>query len=131
MQILFDIKWFKLQGFPDLVDIGDANPQHTQGMFTKHHSFFVLQKFGVTVYDIYDLNDSYLKIPDLLKLGLELIKRIEALHGIGYIHRDLKPDNFLLDKNVDVGQIKPAKASLIKYSERLDLMLRQSRINSE
>lgn len=29
-------------------------------------------------------------------IGLQIINRIESLHRVGYIHRDIKPDNFLI-----------------------------------
>lgn len=35
----------------------------------------------------------------ILKLGIQMIKRIETLHSKYLLHRDIKPDNFMLDKN--------------------------------
>lgn len=32
----------------------------------------------------------------VLMIGLQVIDRIEALHKIGYIHRDIKPDNLAI-----------------------------------
>lgn len=29
-------------------------------------------------------------------IGLQVIDRIQALHGIGYVHRDIKPDNLAI-----------------------------------
>ena len=34
-----------------------------------------------------------------LIIGLQAIDRIEALHKIGYLHRDIKPDNFTIGLN--------------------------------
>ena len=31
-----------------------------------------------------------------MMIGLQAVDRIEALHKIGYIHRDIKPDNLLI-----------------------------------
>ena len=34
---------------------------------------------------------------DVLKLGIQMIKNIEGLHTLGYVHRDIKPDNILVE----------------------------------
>jgi serine/threonine protein kinase len=32
----------------------------------------------------------------VLMIGLQTVDRLEALHSIGYIHRDIKPDNIAI-----------------------------------
>jgi serine/threonine kinase 38 len=44
----------------------------------------------------------------------ELILAIETIHNLNYIHRDLKPDNLLLDKD---GHIKLTDFGLCKHAE--------------
>jgi serine/threonine protein kinase len=38
----------------------------------------------------------------ILQIGIQMIKRVETLHGKYMLHRDIKPDNFMLDKNKTV-----------------------------
>jgi serine/threonine protein kinase len=35
----------------------------------------------------------------ILQIGIQMIKRVETLHGKYMLHRDIKPDNFMLDRN--------------------------------
>jgi serine/threonine kinase 38 len=44
----------------------------------------------------------------------ETILSIETVHNMNYIHRDLKPDNILLDKN---GHVKLTDFGLCKHAE--------------
>ena len=46
----------------------------------------------------------------------ELILSIESIHKLDCIHRDIKPDNILIDKN---GHIKLSDFGLTKISEKL------------
>ena len=57
-----------------------------------------------------------------LMIGLQAIDRIEALHKIGYLHRDIKPDNFTIGLNeksalvylIDFGLSKKIEAPMPK-----------------
>jgi serine/threonine kinase 38 len=46
----------------------------------------------------------------------EIILAVESIHKVDCIHRDIKPDNILIDKN---GHIKLSDFGLIKVSEKL------------
>jgi casein kinase 1 alpha len=47
-----------------------------------------------------DLDDLFIRsslkrfsLKTSLMIGLHVLDRLEVLHGLGYIHRDIKPDN--------------------------------------
>lgn len=44
----------------------------------------------------------------------EIISSIECVHSMNYIHRDLKPDNILIDKD---GHVKLTDFGLCKHAE--------------
>lgn len=44
----------------------------------------------------------------------ETVAAIETIHNLNYIHRDLKPDNILLDKD---GHVKLTDFGLCKHAE--------------
>ena len=53
-------------------------------------------------------------LAEVCRLGSEMLKCIQTVHGVGYIHSDIKPGNFLLRPNaecpvclVDFGLVKP------------------------
>jgi serine/threonine kinase 38 len=43
----------------------------------------------------------------------EIVSAVESVHKLNYIHRDLKPDNVLLDRN---GHIKLSDFGLCKFA---------------
>jgi serine/threonine protein kinase len=40
-----------------------------------------------------------LNLKIVMQLGIQIIQRIQSIHKVGLIHRDVKPDNFLLSSN--------------------------------
>ncbi|EGR34427.1 protein kinase domain protein [Ichthyophthirius multifiliis] len=52
----------------------------------------------------------------------EILLSIESVHKMNYIHRDLKPDNILIDKN---GHIKLTDFGLCKYMVNYQYILKQ------
>ena len=55
----------------------------------------------------YNLREVYEKLPLLsktviLSLGIQLIKEIETVHAAGYVHNDIKLDNFIVSAKGEV-----------------------------
>ena len=56
-------------------------------------------KLGKGVSTIFYKHKKNFKQIDVLKVGIQMIKNVENLHSLGYVHRDIKPDNILVDLN--------------------------------
>ena len=63
----------------------------------------------------YRLRRGPLPLDQVLKVGIEICKGLEAAHKKGVMHRDLKPGNIMLTKSgaklMDFGLAKPVQAS--------------------
>lgn len=40
-----------------------------------------------------------IRLKSIILLAIQMIKVLEHIHGCGYIHRDIKPDNFVMDNS--------------------------------
>ena len=95
-----DISDNNLKGFPKTYDWGVVERD-----FAKYFAPFCMAKFivqnrlGKTLSDIFMESRRRLRKADVLKIGVQLLKAIQRLHSIGYLHLDIKPDNILIEPN--------------------------------
>jgi len=73
----------------------------------KDYYFMVLPLLGDTLGQFKRTYNVGGKLPlnMILYFGKEMIKRLQYIHEKGFIHRDVKPDNFLFDLNTDVNNM--------------------------
>jgi serine/threonine protein kinase len=66
--------------------------------------YMVINLLGESLQDLKNKNDSFsLKLT--LQIGINIINLLKTIHNKGLIHRDVKPDNFLLGVNSKSTQI--------------------------
>ena len=73
-------------GIPNVHWIG------VEGEFT----VMIMDILGPSLRELFDFCDQKFQIDTVLKIGIDLITRMESLHEAGYLHRDIKPENFLV-----------------------------------
>ena len=70
---------------------------------TKNFRILIETLLGQSLCDIFKKYRRKLSLYDICLIAIQVLERIELVHAHGYIHKDIKPDNFLIgkkDKNV-------------------------------
>lgn len=58
-------------------------------------NYMITEFLGPTLEDIFDICGRKFSLKSTCMVWLQMIQLMKALHERGYVHRDVKPDNFL------------------------------------
>lgn len=65
----------------------------------------VMDYLGQSLEEMLNLCDRRFSLKTTVMIGLEMLKLIEFIHSKGVLHRDIKPDNFLIGRGVNSDKI--------------------------
>ena len=69
------------------------------------HNYLLMQLLGKSLDNLFSDTNRKFSIKTVSQIGYQMVQRIEYVHSKGYIHRDIKPGNFLIGKNLDCKKI--------------------------
>ena len=69
------------------------------------HNLLVEELLGKSLEDIFNSYGKPFSLKTVCVLGIEMIKRIQYIHSKFYIHRDIKPDNFMIGRGINEKKI--------------------------
>lgn len=64
---------------------------------TPKYNIMTMQLLGDSLNDMYTKHKKF-QLSTVFAIGIQIINLLEKMHQIGYIHRDIKPNNFLLGR---------------------------------
>lgn len=67
------------------------------------YDYLVMQLLGPSLEKLFNFCRRKFSLKTVLMLGMEMIDRIEYIHQMSHLHRDIKPDNFVIDSQNNCG----------------------------
>jgi len=83
-----------INGVPEIYDYYENYKLHDGS-----YNILVMELIGSSLEDLFDKCDRKFSLKTVLQIAIQLIKRIQYIHSCSFIHRDIKPDNFLFNNN--------------------------------
>lgn len=76
----------------------DNVPKLYRYMKTDDYNILVMELLGPSLEELLNIYEKKLNLYSVLNIGYYIIDGIKLFHNAGYIHRDIKPNNFLIGR---------------------------------
>ena len=63
-----------------------------------NHNYLIMELLGKSIDKLFSDCKKQFSYKTIFQIGYQMIQRIEYIHSKGYIHRDIKPGNFVIGK---------------------------------
>ena len=63
-----------------------------------NHNYLLMELLGKSLDKLFSENDKSFSYKTIFQIGYQMVERIQYVHSKGYIHRDIKPGNFVVGR---------------------------------
>lgn len=100
-RLLHEARLYKslmMKGTPDICHVYAAGT-------IDNWNYMIMDKLAFSLEQLFQTCKRIFSIKTVCKIACQAISRLETLHRQGYVHRDLKPDNFMVGYGAKFGTI--------------------------
>ncbi|QKF93832.1 serine/threonine-protein kinase [Fadolivirus algeromassiliense] len=96
---------YKIYRYLHKCDFNIGLPKIYDYLQSPYYNIMVMQLLGPNLEDLFNKYNRKFKLSTVFHLSEQLIFLLKQLHSAEYIHRDIKPNNFLIGRDKSINQI--------------------------